>query len=462
MSTGVLEGKRTRGPGLRVPAHAVLATYAVLLLALPVNAVFAGFSGSLTPARLIAAGCLLWWLVARAGGQLGLHMRPDPVRRTLLVVPAVLVATHMLALLAGVPVDRLGVADRFITLLALATGGALLCCDGLGSLRGVQLVFGAIVLGATVSSLTAVVRYVSGFDLRGLTAVPGLRLDPLDYANQVRGGVTRGLGMANHPIELAAVCAVALPLALHLLRYCGRWPLWWACVVLLVIGPWVSVSRTGLLGLLVVGIALLPRVGVVRWAAGGLIVGLGVVIAGLSNLTLLKALQGSVASSGADDSIVHRLGDYSFVFNLLLERPLSGQGLGTYLAPPQPNLDNIYLLTTVESGLPGLLALSALLLVPAVVAARVCRGGVRPPTGLLPSRERLALVDSGWAVVTSLAVCVAAGLTFDSMRFSQFQSLALLLVGLAGVVARVDREMRASSAGNGALHDARGWRWTRG
>lgn len=454
MSTGVLVRAPTRSPLL--PPHAVLATYAVLLLALPVNAVFAGFAGSLTPARLVAAGCLLWWLVARVGGQFGLHVAPNPVRRTLLVVPAVLVASHMLALLGGVPLDRLGDADRFIALLVLATGAALLCCDGLGGLRGVQVVAGGIVLGATVSSLAAVVRLVTGFDPRGLAALPGLRLDPFGYGGQIREGVTRGLGMANHPIELAAVCAVALPLALHLVRHGGRRPLWWVCVALLVIGPWASVSRTGLLGLLVVGAALLPRVGLVRWALGGLVVVLGLVVARLSQLTLLEALQGTVARFGADHSIAARLSDYGYVFDRLLARPIAGQGLGTYLAPPQPFLDNTYLLTTVESGLPGLLALLALLLVPAVVLVQVWRRGrARAPVGSTWAPERAALIDCSWAVAASLAVCAAAGLTFDGLRFSQFQCLLLLIIGLAGVVGRLDREPRASRAATGVLPGVR-------
>ncbi|MGH4009576.1 MAG: O-antigen ligase family protein [Pseudonocardiaceae bacterium] len=452
MSTAALVRAQDRSPRLRLPAHAVLAAYALLLLALPVNAVVAGLAGSLTPARLIAAGCLMWWLIARVGGQFGLNVTPDAVRRTLLVVPAVLAATHLLALLGGVPADRLGEADRFIALLALSTGAALLCGDGLRGLRDLRVVAGAIVLGATVSSLTAVVRLITGFDPRALTASPGLRLDPFGYGGQIREGVTRGLGMTNHPIELAAVCAVALPLAVHLARYSSRRWLWWVCAALLVTGPWVSVSRTGLLGLLLVGVALLPRVGLVRWALGGLAVGLGLVVA-LSQLKLLDALRGTVAQSGADDSIASRLSDYAFVFDRLIARPLSGQGLGTYLAPPQPILDNTYLLTAVESGLPGLLALLALLLVPAVVAGRVWRGR-RQPVGVTWARERMALIDSGWAVATSLAVCAAACLTFDGLRFSQFQSLTVLLVGLAGVVGRLDRELRAASAGTGAPSEA--------
>jgi O-antigen ligase len=295
------------------------------------------------------------------------------------------------------------------------------------------------------------VRFVTGFDPRTLAALPGLRLDSFGYGGDIRGGVARGLGMANHPIELAAVCAVALPLALHLVRHGERRPLWWGCVALLVTGPWVSVSRTGLLGLLVVGAALLPRIGLKRWALGCLAVGLGLAVAGLSQFKLLKALNGTVAQSGADYSITSRLTDYNFVFDRLLARPLAGQGMGTYLAPPQPFLDNTYLLTTVESGLPGLLALLALVLVPAVVSARVWRGRARPPIGISRAPDRLALVDISWAVATSLVVCAAAGLTFDGLRFSQFQSLLLLIIGLAGVVGRLDRELRASQAGTGVL-----------
>ncbi|MFB9909149.1 O-antigen ligase family protein [Allokutzneria oryzae] len=420
-----------------VPAHYLLVAVALLLLALPQNNVIAGVGGSLTPARLAAAVCLIWWLVARAAGGMGMRIGVNPVRTTVLGGTVVLLGAHALALGIGAPDEILGGADRGWMLHALCVGVALLACDGLNGLGALRAVLGAIVLGVAASAFAAVAYFAVKVDLRAMTAFPGLEVQGLGTIDLERGGLERAIGFANHPIELAAMCASALPLGLYLTRFARYRPLWWGCALVLVAGIVVSISRTGLLGLAMIGLFLLPRLGVVRWLMGAVVVAVFGALAGVAEPKVFSVLSQTVAGSSNDYSVWSRLADYEYVGARLAERPFSGQGFGTYVAPPQPFLDNQYLLTVVESGVPGLLVLVALLLVPVFSAraawVRLGRKGTNPE-----------LRDAAWAVGSALAVAAMCFATFDALAFPQFQGLTFLLIGVAGAVASWERAETSS------------------
>ncbi|MBP2473936.1 O-antigen ligase [Crossiella equi] len=411
-------------PVRRLPPHRVLVA-AALLFALPQNLVISGVGGSLTPGRLLGALCLLWWLVARFGGGLGLRVRANPVRAVLFGALLVLACANALALFLGVPDDRLGSADRNTLLYVVCAGIALLACDGLDRAATLRAVFGAVVLGAAASAFAASVAFAVKVDLRSYLGFPGLTVQGIGESDLARGGLERALGFANHPIELAAVCAAAVPLALHLVRHARFPPLWWACVAVLGAGVTVSISRTGLLGLGLIVLFALPRLGLRRWLPGVLGLAAAVGLAAAAVPRLAEVLANTILGARTDNSLTGRLDDYTYVADALAARPLSGQGFGTYTAPPQPYLDNQYLLTAVESGLPGALALIALLLLPSWAAWRVFRkaGSISPE-----------LRDAAWAVAVGLLVCMACFATFDAMAFPQFQALTFLMIGLAGAV----------------------------
>ncbi|MEV6604963.1 O-antigen ligase family protein [Kutzneria sp. NPDC051319] len=412
----------------RVSPHVILSIY-VLLLALPQNNVLVGGGGGITPARVVAGGCLLWWLVARFAGGFRLAVGESPIRRVLLLALALLAAADAVAFMGGVQDSRIANADRGAMLFVLAAGAALLVCDGLSSTRALRAVFAGAVVGFTGSAVCAILQFGTSVDLRKLTVFPGLVAQGLGDLALGRGGLERSIGFSGHPIELAATTVAMLPLALHLARY-GRFkPLWWICAVLLIGGPLVSISRTGLLGLAVIGMFLLPRYGLVRWLFVAGVLSSAVFAAGVVWPRLLDVLIDTVTGSSKDSSIWSRLTKYDYVWSHFLAKPLGGQGFGTYVAPIQPYLDNQYLLITVEAGLPGLIAFIALLAVPLWWAFRIWRSKHIDS----PPQVR----DAAWAVAVALLVCTISFGTYDGLAFPQMAGISLLLVGCAGALYRI-------------------------
>jgi O-antigen ligase len=215
-------------------------------------------------------------------------------------------------------------------------------------------------------------------------------------------------------------------------RHGRRTLLWWGCVSILMVGAAVSISRTGMLGIAIVGIGLLWRIGLLNWLATTFVALLVTALFGLLEPRLLAVLTKTVTGSGRDSSVQARLTDYDYVYQQLLRWPMAGQGFGTYQAPPQPFLDNQYLLTTVESGLVGLAALVTLLVVPMVLMTEVWRG-----RGVISTRreEFPEVRDAAWAIGCGLAICVVSFGTFDALAFPQFEGFLFLMIGLAGAVA---------------------------
>ncbi|RJQ78019.1 hypothetical protein D5S17_13925 [Pseudonocardiaceae bacterium YIM PH 21723] len=417
-------------PALRISPQLTLAVFA-LAMAWPQNNVIKGPGGSITPARVLAGFCFLWWLVTRLSGGLGLRSGRNPVRGTILLALGLLLLANGIAMANGVADAVISDSDRTMMLLVLLGGTAMLAADALEGVRALRIVLGAMVIGATMSAFSALVMFVTKFDLRQFTVLPGLEAQGILKADLARGGLERALGFATHPIELAAIATAAIPLALHLARHAGYKPLWWACVLVLATGPMVAISRTGLLGMAIIVMLLLPRVRFGPWILG--ITGAAVVggVAALSNPKLAGVLDKTVSGSKNDSSIGSRLRAYEYVAELVQRNTFGGQGLGTYKAPPQPYLDNQYLLTLVESGLLGEIALIALLVAPVVLMVRVWRGD-----GVLTARraELPATKDAAWAVGTALVTCVVSFGTYDALAFPQFEGFTLLLIGLAGAV----------------------------
>ena len=135
-----------------------------------------------------------------------------------------------------------------------------------------------------------------------------------------------------------------------------------------------SVSRTGTVGLLAVLIVLVPTWDRQR-RREFLRVGILMVVAlKLAAPGLLGTIRALFLSFFVDPSITSRRDDYAYVGEFIGQHPVFGRGYGTFLPESYDFLDNQYLLSLVETGIVGVVALVA-------VFARRLRPGDRDPSG---------------------------------------------------------------------------------
>ena len=90
-------------------------------------------------------------------------------------------------------------------------------------------------------------------------------------------------------------------------------------------------------------------------------------------------------------------------------------------------LDNQFLLTTVEMGLVGLVALHSLLLGTAALVRSVHRR--RPGT---------ATAELAWALFASILVPLCSFATFDGLSFPLISGVLFLLLGCCGALWRLE------------------------
>jgi polysaccharide biosynthesis protein PslJ len=245
----------------------------------------------------------------------------------------------------------------------------------------------------------------------------------------------RVFGSAEHPIALSAAFVVLAPLALYLARR-YRQRRWIACAVLLLVGCAATVSRTGIVMLIVVGLVflwlrpretrrlwpvLIPALIVIKLVLPGT---LGAIKQSFLPAGGLLAEQSSMPGESGSG----RIADLGPALDEWKRQPLFGQGFGTRIVDPIPNgpraniLDNQWLGTLLEMGVVGFFAWIWFF-------ARVIRR-----CGKEAKEDDSA---RGWLLV-SIAAGVSAYavgmLTFDAFSFIQVTFLLFIFVGLAAAL----------------------------
>jgi O-antigen ligase len=423
----------------RERAVTVLQVYAVVMLVIPSDIVIQAMGGAAFPAGLIGMFAFAVWAVA---SLLGLH-DPRPYRSP---VRAVLGAFWLVSLISYALMNRsqLGVhelkgADRYLMDLTIMTGIAFCATEFLTSLDAVRRVLRAVCWGASFCGVVATLQFWLKLDITPyLRLLPGFSLTSDNAGITARDALNRVAGTAIHPIELAVVSSILLPLAIWLAIYDGDRPAWkrWAPVALIGASAMVSVSRSAILCIAItLAVMLIAMPGRQRLAA---MAALPVALAGafMSAHGLIRTLLHLIGVGSADSSIAHRVDNYPYVEHLVRKAPWLGQGVGTYIPDtPVHILDNQYLKTVIESGLVGIAALAALFLVP-MVASLIARAHSRDPA--------LRLLCA--ATAAGLLAAAVASATFDSFSFNMFFATLALDLGLAGAawcLVREEVRMRA-------------------
>ena len=159
-------------------------------------------------------------------------------------------------------------------------------------------------------------------------AMPGFTYNGGDTPFQSRGALLRVSGSTFHSIELAVVSAMLLPLSIWRLIYDRRGWIGFKLLgtVLLIFAIASTVSRSGILGLvvgLVVFIPFLPTAPRI-WALIASPVALAGLFLGVPGL--ISTLTETITSSNTDPSISTRTNNYPRVEAMVAERPIFGAG----------------------------------------------------------------------------------------------------------------------------------------
>ncbi|WP_458317382.1 O-antigen ligase family protein [Mycolicibacterium brisbanense] len=383
---------------------------------------------------LLYFGAAIWLLV-------GTRVRKSGIVNRWLVVALVGYLTASL-LSYGAAMDRGTVTQGFMfgdryVFSDLALAAMVIAIVAMITTTGqVALLLKGLLLGGALSSVFAIVRLVAGADLAPLFILPGLKSsDFVLVTNLAREGIDRPQGSAGHPLELAGVLTVIIPLGVAIVasaraRGDRPWP-WILCTGLLICGALVTVSRSAVVGLTAAALVMVWRWSIQRFAATLVVtiaaVGLGLLL----QVHVVAAILQSFANASTDSSIASRGLGAAYVVAHYRDHFWLGQGAGMYPAFRQPVLDNQYLSRLMETGALGLISFVALLTVALLLA-------LRASAATDPVIAELAGGISG-----SLAALAVISTILDVSGFVQIWTVTWILIALSTVVwrlrARVDR-----------------------
>jgi O-antigen ligase len=422
-------------------AATILAILVVLQFVLPSRLVLNGIPLSLSAATLVALSLGALWLATQCTLTLGAAKGSTPVRTALFAYALVLIASFGSASATYLPPDERHIGTHGMVMAFALIFVALATCDGVRSRNRIYFLVQVLVICGAVVASVGVVQYVFGYDLSSHLRPPGMHFSSIGSAVGSRDGLNRASGTTANPLEFGVVCAMVLPLALHLAFVSGlerrSSRLWWTCVGLLMGGLLFSVSRSAIVALVCAMVVLLLGWSARRrtrmlLAGAGFLVLIKVIAPGLLG-TFLSLFQ----NAHNDDSVQWRTHDYATAKQLISLHPWLGRGIGTWYAPKHEVFDNQYLLTLVDSGTIGLVAFLAVFVAGTYAALRVLllssRVRLRSATGPTGSTDR----DLALSLIASLAVVFPSFATFDFAAFATVSTLTFVLVGMASALLRI-------------------------
>ncbi|MFD3718992.1 O-antigen ligase family protein [Streptomyces sp. NPDC058674] len=420
-------GLRRRPGGRPIDAVALLSGYLALAFFIPSNLTLPGMGGVGTPANVFAILGLFWYLATWTTGRI----RPAPGTRLPRVVMCLLTLSVLASYLANATrgsthKEVLGADRGLIGLLVWISLVVLVSAGVQGRDRLDVLLRRTVVMGAVVAAI-GYYDFFTATNIAERITVPGLRSSVAQITTLDRGAFTRPRSTTAQPLEFGGMLALLLPFAVQqafdpVRRHLSGWRRWGPVVLMGGALP-LTVSRTSIIGALIVVLVMVPRWKPERrWAALGLLLGavacFKVIVPGL--IGTITTLFGSFLSN-SDSSTQARTVKYSAIVPYLDERPLFGRGLGTFVPELYFFTDNQYMLTLAETGLLGLIALLALFL------TGIHHGG---------AIRRLARDESdrelGQAFFASALVALVSSATFDALSFPMFAGMFFLTIAAGG------------------------------
>lgn len=384
------------------------------------------------PSLLVGLACMWWWGATKVLPDSGLDRRQQPIRTALLAYGWFFACGYAIAHTRPLTSLEGSGSVRALILLASLIGIALLAADGIGDRSRLDALLHRMVSGATFMGIIGLVQFFSGFDPSSSIRPPLLGLNRDVVSIGIRSNFNRPFGTALHPIEFGVVLGALLPLALHyaLHRPSGsNRRLAWLRVAIIAGAVPTSLSRSGIISL-AVGLTTLLVVWGWRRRAEGILVGgafavmMWVVIPGL-----LGSIRSLFTSIEYDPSYQARIDRVPRVVELWSQRPFLGRGYGTYSPQDYFLLDNEFYRTLIESGVLGVLVLTAMLLVALAVARGVSRRSRDPATRHLSQ----AMAAGVLAIAASIP-------TFDAFFYRILTGVLFLVIGCIGALWRLERD----------------------
>ncbi len=346
-------------------------------------------------------------------------------------------ASYVSANRAALTVTQTNAADRGLILLAGWLGTMLLTADGVTTEDRLAVLVRRIVLGATVMAALGIAEFATRANLTNFIAIPGLSVHHQATNLMVRAGLIRANSTAAQPLEFSAVLAMCVPLAIHQARHADpalRLRRWLQVALIAATIP-LAVSRSAMLGLLVVAVVLIPTWPPrQRWRACLAVLGCP---AGLWLIDpgLLASFTGVFGALGSDTSTASRASALSMASPLIGAHPWFGAGLATFDPQTYFFVDDQFITSLIETGVAGLLAL---------LAVFACGWLLTRRTRKVTADQRAR--DLAWSLTASIAVATVSFASFDVLSFSIASSVFFLIIGCAGAAWRLASDSRPAAS----------------
>ncbi|MBT2567573.1 O-antigen ligase family protein [Arthrobacter sp. ISL-85] len=380
---------------------------------------------------MLAVGVFFLWLAASAFGLHDPMAFGHPGRGAMLfwiVASCASYAAMFAGFSGGNDAAERAAADRWLVLVVAGAGVTLATTETIRTIDSVKSVTRWVMAGAAFCCVVALIQFSFRINPMEWVAslMPGFEDNGAGTAFQGREAFMRVAGTTMHPIELGVICSMLLPLSIWWGLYDTAARTWVraALPVLLFSGNVITVSRTGLIGLAVVALILIPYLPTL-WRQWAVLI-IPVAIAGMFLFVpgMVSTFFSSATAGSSDSSITYRTDDYPLAWQLFFERPWLGLGPGTWMPTNAKDIfDNQYLLTVATMGGIGLTALLAYFLAPFFASLTAAHHA--------PTTEIRSL---GGAVGASMLVAAVSAGTFDALSFQTFALICPFFIGLSGVV----------------------------
>jgi polysaccharide biosynthesis protein PslJ len=417
-------------PARRIDAVAVLTLYLFMLLFIPYYVIFSPLGGSGGPSTMFAGLVMGLYLVFWLRPAFGLDRGTQPIRVVAVLFTCVVIASYISANRHALSTLEQNGADRGLISVFGWAGVLLLAADGIDRSDRLRTMIRRIVLGVATMAVIGLLQFFAHFDVTKYITIPGFS-NVVAYGLVARDGLIRPASTAAHPLEFAAVLAMTLPIAIHRARFAppGKILRRWLPVVFIGAALPITVSRSAILGMVVVGLVLLPTWPRFDRRIAYVVVFLFIAAASVTVHGLLSTFLGLFSNQGAAQaSNQSRTNAFSSATPLITQHPWFGRGFGTFLPQIYFFTDDQYLNSVITIGIVGLLALLTLFVTGWALARNARR--------LTTDEETRDLAQS---LAASIAVAAVSFATYDALSFTISAGLTFLLLGCIGAMSRLVR-----------------------